>query len=285
MTPSLGTIHGVREAVRAARSRGETIGFVPTMGALHAGHAGLIRLAASRQAFVVASVFVNPTQFGPNEDFERYPRDLDADRAVVAESGGQLVFAPTADEIYPHEMTTAVEVAGLDRELCGPLRPGHFRGVATVVLKLFNIVRPDFAVFGAKDAQQVRVIRRMLRDLDLPVEVVVAPTAREPDGLAMSSRNRYLSESERAAAPGIYRALERCRSRVESGVRDVGELEAELGAELARIPGAEVEYARIVDDELLSPLREARRRVLIACAVRLGRTRLIDNAEAQPPDG
>ena len=285
MTPAVGAILAVRAAIREARGRGETVGFVPTMGALHAGHAGLVRVAAGRGGFTVVSVFVNPTQFGPNEDFARYPRALDDDRRVVAAAGGHLVFAPTAEVMYPPGAVTSVEVAELDRELCGPLRPGHFSGVATVVLKLLNIVQPDFAVFGAKDAQQARIIRRMVRDLDVPVEIIVAPTAREADGLALSSRNRYLAAEERAAAPGIFRALDHCRARLLAGERDVAGLEAGLRAELARIPGAEVEYARIVDDDTLRPLSEARSRVLVACAVRLGRTRLIDNVEVQPPPG
>ena len=280
MTPTATAIPDARRAVADARAQGQAVALVPTMGALHAGHAGLVRLAAARGAFTVVSVFVNPTQFGPHEDFDRYPRALDRDRDIVAEAGGQLVFAPPVEVMYPAGTSTTVEVAGLDRELCGPLRPGHFKGVTTVVLKLFNIVQPDFAVFGAKDAQQVRVINRMVADLDVPVDIVVAPTAREPDGLALSSRNRYLSPAERAAAPGIHAALERCRGRVSGGERGVARLEADLRGELAAIPGASVEYARIVDDESLQPVATVTGPVLIACAVRLGRTRLIDNVEA-----
>lgn len=274
MTPVVTTIAGVRAAVVDARRRGLEVGFVPTMGALHAGHAALVRAARAAGGFVVVSVFVNPTQFGPAEDFGKYPRAPDADRAVCAEAGADVVFAPTAAEMYPARSVTFVEVTELDRELCGPSRPGHFRGVATVVLKLFNIVLPDRAYFGAKDYQQARVVTQMVRDLNVPVTVMVQPTVREADGLAMSSRNRYLSAADRAAAPAIYRALQRVRDRAE---RDVAELEAGLRAELTAIPGARVDYARIVDAESLQPVTGVERPVVAAVAVFLGTTRLIDN--------
>jgi len=274
VTPVVTTIAGVRAAVVDARRRGLEVGFVPTMGALHAGHAALVRAARAAGGFVVVSVFVNPTQFGPAEDFGKYPRAPDADRAVCAEAGADVVFAPTAAEMYPARSVTFVEVTELDRELCGPSRPGHFRGVATVVLKLFNIVLPDRAYFGAKDYQQARVVTQMVRDLNVPVTVMVQPTVREADGLAMSSRNRYLSAADRAAAPAIYRALQRVRDRAE---RDVAELEAGLRAELTAIPGARVDYARIVDAESLQPVTGVERPVVAAVAVFLGTTRLIDN--------
>ena len=276
-TPVVVTIAEVRAAVAAARGRGLTVGLVPTMGALHAGHAALIRAAKRECGVVVVSVFVNPTQFGPTEDFAKYPRTLDADCQTSADAGADLVFAPTAAEVYPEDSVTFVEVTKLDAELCGPRRPGHFRGVATVVLKLFNMVLPDVAVFGAKDAQQVRIIRRMVRDLNVPVRILVEPTVREPDGLALSSRNRYLSPAERAEAPKIYAALQALRVRASHGEWDVARLESALGAALAAIPGARVDYARIVDDEALQPLTRLDRPALAAVAVFLGTTRLIDN--------
>ncbi len=274
--PVAATIAEVRAAVADARAQGQSVGFVPTMGALHAGHGALVRAAAVRCGFVVASVFVNPTQFGPAEDFAKYPRTLDGDRLVVAEAGGHLVFGPSAAEMYPPGSLTHVDVDRLGDGLCGPRRPGHFRGVATVVLKLLNIVRPDVAVFGAKDAQQCRVIRRMVRDLDVPVRIVVEPTVREPDGLALSSRNRYLSPAERAVAPGIYRALQAVRERAETE-KDVALLAAGLRAELAAIPGARVDYADLVDDEDLQPIARLDRPALVAVAVYFVATRLIDN--------
>ena len=246
------------------------------MGALHEGHAALVRAARAAGGFVVVSVFVNPTQFGPKEDFSKYPRTLDADRALCHEAGADLVFAPSAAEMYPERSVTFVEVTELDRELCGPSRPGHFRGVCTVVLKLFNIVLPDRAYFGAKDYQQARIVSQMVRDLNVPVEVKVEPTVREADGLAMSSRNRYLSAGERAAAQAIYRALAGVRDRASSE-KDVATLEAGLRGELTAIPGARVDYARIVDAESLQPITRIERPAVAAVAVFLGTTRLIDN--------
>lgn len=275
--PVVTTVAEVRAAVAAARANGRTVGFVPTMGALHDGHAVLIRAARQATGFVVVSVFVNPTQFGPTEDYQKYPRTLGADCRVAADSGADLVFAPGVDAMYPPGAVTAVEVGGLGDHLCGPSRPGHFRGVCTVVLKLFNIVRPDVTVFGAKDGQQARIIRRMVRDLDVPVEVRVEPTVREPDGLAMSSRNRYLSPADRAAAPGIYRALEAVRAAARAGERDAARLEAVLREGLAAVPGARIDYASIVDDETLQPISRVDRPALAAVAVYLGTTRLIDN--------
>jgi pantoate--beta-alanine ligase len=253
------------------------------MGALHAGHAELIRVARTHTDFVVVSVFVNPTQFGPNEDFAKYPRTLDADRRISADAGGDLIFAPTAAEMYPPNAVTFVEVPGLEAVLCGPRRPGHFRGVATVVLKLFNIVQPDVAVFGAKDAQQATILRKMVADLNVPVEMVIAPTVREPDGLAMSSRNRYLSPAERALAPRIYAALTHLRDRVEAGETDVPKLEADLLAAVSAIPGGRVDYANILHADNLTPMTTLDRPALAAVAVFLGTTRLIDNVVLTPP--
>jgi pantoate--beta-alanine ligase len=276
-TPTVTTISEVRATVALARREGMVVGLVPTMGALHEGHAALIRAARRTAGFVVVSVFVNPTQFGPNEDFSRYPRTPEADQKVCADAGADLIFAPSAAEMYPGGSVTFVEVAQLQDVLCGASRPGHFRGVCTVVLKLFNTVQPDVAVFGAKDFQQARIVRQMVRDLDVPVRVEVEPTVREPDGLALSSRNRYLSPDQRAVAPGIHRALWATRARARAGETDVARLEAALGAELAAIPGARVDYARILDADSLRPVARLDRPAVAAVAVFLGATRLIDN--------
>jgi pantoate--beta-alanine ligase len=277
MAPIATTIAEVRAAVEIARRAGKTVGFVPTMGALHEGHAALVRAAHAASGFVVVSVFVNPTQFGPKEDFAKYPRTLEADQKLSSDAGANLIFAPTVEEMYPERSVTFVEVKELDAELDGPTRPGHFRGVCTAVLKLFNIVRPDVSHFGAKDAQQARIIQQMVRDLNVPVQVRVEPTVREADGLAMSSRNRYLSPTERALAPSIYRALQGIRARALAGEIDVARLESALAADLAAIPGARVDYARILDADLLRPLSRLDRPTLAAVAVFIGTTRLIDN--------
>lgn len=277
MTPVVDTVASLRTAVKAARAAGQTVAFVPTMGALHEGHAALVRAAKAECGFVVVSVFVNPTQFGPKEDFAKYPRTLDADRELCAQAGADLVFAPSAAEVYPPGATAFVEVPGLSDCLEGPSRPGHFRGVCTVVLKLFNMVQPDVAIFGAKDAQQARIIVKMVADLNVPVTVRIAPTIREADGLALSSRNRYLSPAERAAAPRIYAALQAIRTRAAAGEIDVARLESALAADLNAIPGTRLDYARIVDDATLEPLNRLDRPALVAVAVFLGTTRLIDN--------
>lgn len=274
------TITEVRAAVSAAKAAGKSVALVPTMGALHAGHAELIRAAKRRAGFVVVSVFVNPTQFGPAEDFGLYPRTLDADRGLSADAGADLIFAPSATEMYPAGFVSCVEVPKLDAVLCGPRRPGHFRGVCTVVLKLFNIVQPDIAVFGAKDAQQSIILKRMVRDLDVPVEMRIEPTVREPDGLALSSRNRYLSAAERALAPRIFAALQAVRHRAATGEIDVARLQSGLLADLLAIPGARVDYADILDAESLEPIGLLREPALVAVAVFLGGTRLIDNVIA-----
>jgi pantoate--beta-alanine ligase len=247
------------------------------MGALHAGHAALVKAARNGTGFVVVSIFVNPTQFGPNEDYAQYPRTLDADRMICDTAGADLVFAPPVEEMYPGRMVTFVEVTELDRVLCGPSRPGHFRGVCTVVAKLFNLVQPDVAYFGQKDAQQARILQQMVRDLNFPLEIRVEPTVRELDGLAMSSRNRYLSPEDRTAAAGIYRALSAIKARARAGEVDVARLESVLAAELAAIPRARVEYARVLDAETLSARPRLDRPALAAVAVFLGSTRLIDN--------
>jgi pantoate--beta-alanine ligase len=247
------------------------------MGALHEGHAALVRAARAAGGFVVVSIFVNPTQFGPKEDFAKYPRTPDADRELCARAGADLIFAPGAEEVYPPNSLTFVEVGELAERLCGASRPGHFRGVCTVVLKLLNIVQADRAHFGAKDYQQARIISQMVRDLNVPVEVRVEPTVREADGLALSSRNRYLGADERAVAPRIYRALQATRARAAAGEIDAARLESALLAELSAIPGVRVDYASVVDAETLRPLAQLDRPALAAAAVFLGTTRLIDN--------
>ena len=275
-------IADTRSAVAAARAAGKRVGFVPTMGALHAGHASLIRASRAECDFTVVSIFVNPTQFGPNEDYSRYPRTFDADRELCAAVGTDLIFAPTADEIYPPDSRTVVEVAKLQDVLCGQSRPGHFRGVATVVLKLFNIVLPDVAYFGQKDAQQALIIRRMAIDLNLPLTVSVRPTVREPDGLAMSSRNRYLDPAQRHHASALYRTLTHAEALVAGGERSVAAIETAMAGIIAATPGARLDYARVLDAETLDPVDTLDRTVLAALAVYFGATRLIDNTFLRP---
>lgn len=277
MTPVATTIAEVRHVIAEHRTQAKTIGFVPTMGALHEGHAQLIRAARAASGFVVVSIFVNPTQFGPNEDFAKYPRTFEADQKLCTEAGADLIFAPSAEEMYPANSYTFVEVGKLGDHLCGARRPGHFRGVCTVVLKLFNIVCPDVAHFGAKDYQQARILSQMVRDLNVPVDVRIEPTVREVDGLALSSRNRYLNAAERGAAPRIYQALQGTRTRALAGEIDAARLESALHAELSAIPGARIDYASIVDAETLQPLARLDRPAIAAAAVFLGTTRLIDN--------
>jgi pantoate--beta-alanine ligase len=277
MLPIVTTIADVRRAVAEARTQGKTIGFVPTMGALHEGHAALVRAARAASGFVVVSIFVNPTQFGPKEDFAKYPRTLEADQKLCGEAGADLIFSPGVEEMYPSDSFTFVEVAKLGDHLCGASRLGHFRGVCTVVLKLFTIVGPDLAHFGAKDYQQARIITQMVRDLNVPVSVRVEQTVREPDGLALSSRNRYLNATERAVAPRIYQALQATRTRALAGEIDAARLESALAAELSAIPGARLDYASVVDAATLQPLARLDRPAVAAVAVFLGTTRLIDN--------
>jgi pantoate--beta-alanine ligase len=271
------TIEQVRAAVARARVAARLVGLVPTMGALHEGHASLIRLARAETGFVVVSVFVNPTQFGPQEDLERYPRPFEQDVAVCARDGADLVFHPAPPTIYPPGFRTYVEVRGLGDVLEGASRPGHFRGVATVVLKLLHIVRPDVAYFGRKDAQQVRVLEQMVRDLDVPVALHVGPTVREADGLALSSRNVYLDPAQRRAAAGISQALDEARRLIEAGERRAAEAARRVHERIAAAPGARVDYVAVVDYDTLRPIDVLRGRVLVAVAVYFGTTRLIDN--------
>jgi pantoate--beta-alanine ligase len=265
--------------VRALR-RGTpgTWGFVPTMGYLHAGHISLVQRARAENDHVAVSIFVNPTQFGPQEDLSRYPRDLKRDLELLEAEGVDLVFAPEAPEMYPAGFQTYVEVTEVTRPLEGASRPGHFRGVATVVVKLFNIVQPDRAYFGQKDAQQAVVVQRMTRDLDLPLEIVVCPIAREVDGLALSSRNVYLNPQERVAATVLSRALRAAGERYAAGERGGDALRAAMSAALAAEPLARPEYVSAADPETLAELEHAEHGVLLSMAVRIGTTRLIDNA-------
>ena len=272
----VGEIEEVREAVAQARAKGGSIGFFPTLGGLHEGHLSLIRRARADNDFVVASVFVNPTQFGPDEDLEAYPRQLEADAAMVEECGGDLVFAPSEAEMYPADASTYVEVEGLTEVLCGAYRPGHFRGVTTVVAKLLNIVCPDRAYFGEKDFQQLAIIRRMVRDLNMPVEIVGCSTVREADGLAMSSRNSYLTLEQRQAAPAIHQALTLGAEAVRNGCAPA-EAERIVRDHIENTSALRVQYARALDPETLAEPDYTGPPILLAAAVFAGDTRLIDN--------
>lgn len=262
--------------------QGRTIGFVPTMGALHAGHGSLIEAAVDTCDFVVVSIFVNPTQFGPGEDFEKYPRTLETDAAYCEQVGADLVFAPSAEEMYPDAPLTWVDVEELTNRLCGTSRPGHFRGVTTVCAKLFHIVGADVAFFGQKDAQQAAVIRRMVRDLNLPVDIRVCPIVREPSGLAMSSRNKYLSADERERATCLYRALTHCEKHISEGQTQTASL-IEVMRQIIEQQGGQIDYISIVDPDTLAPLARIEQKALIALAVYMGKTRLIDNMLIEMP--
>jgi pantoate--beta-alanine ligase len=271
------------ESLRRARARFGQVGFVPTMGYLHEGHLSLVRRARQECSAVVVSIFVNPTQFGPQEDLAAYPRDSERDIALLRNEQVDLLFFPSADEIYPPGFTTYVQVEGLTERLEGTARPGHFRGVTTVVCKLLNIVQPARAYFGQKDAQQAIVVQTMTRDLNLPTEIVVAPTMREPDGLAMSSRNIYLAPHERQAATVLYRALRAAQQRYEEGTRSAEELRETMRRELAAEPLAQPDYISAADPHTLSELEQVGAGGgLLSLAVRIGATRLIDNILLSP---
>jgi len=271
------TIELIRSLVRAARSGGKIIGLVPTMGALHVGHISLIEAAVKECEFVVVSIFVNPTQFVPGEDFEKYPRPLEADLQICRKAGADVVFAPTPGQMYPAENLTWVNVEKLTEPLCGRFRTGHFRGVTTVCTKLFNIVAPDIAFFGRKDAQQAIVIRRMVADLNMPLEIVICPTVREPNGLAVSSRNKYLTEQQKKDAANIYKSLQKCRQMIDAGVKETTEIITAMSKILQFIPSIEIEYISIVDAETLQNIDQIAGKVLAAVAVKIGPARLIDN--------
>jgi pantoate--beta-alanine ligase len=281
------TIDALRAALDGHRTAGQTVGFVPTMGFLHEGHASLMEAARSATDVVVTSIFVNPLQFGPTEDLDAYPRDLSADTALAERCGVDLLFVPATAEMYPSPMRTTVSVSGVSELLEGRTRPTHFDGVATVVAKLFSIVGPCRAFFGEKDFQQLAVVRRMVHDLSLPIDVVGCPTVREPDGLAMSSRNAYLTPAERAAAPVVHAALQAGRAAVLAGERDAARVRQVMADVIGAEPLAELDYAEVVDaatfeerDPLVGSLR-------LLAAVRFGRARLIDNlgVEVEGPDG
>ena len=267
----------VQAQVLAWKRQGLTVGLVPTMGYLHEGHASLIRRAAAECDRVVVSVFVNPTQFGPNEDLESYPRDLEHDMLLIKECGGNLVFAPQPADMYGQGTRTWVTVEGLTKELCGRSRPIHFRGVATVVCKLMNIAQPDRAYFGQKDAQQLAVIRQMVSDLNMPVQVVGCPIVRESDGLAKSSRNTYLNAQERQAALVLSRSLAEGRKLLEAGTTDTGRVLARIEEVLKSEPLARIDYVQAVDADTIEPVHKVSGNVLFAIAVSIGKTRLIDN--------
>ena len=267
----------MRRAAASLRREGRTIALVPTMGALHKGHLSLIREADARADTVVVSVFVNPTQFGPLEDFDTYHRDLERDINLAQEAGGDIVFAPAVDDMYPEGSVTHVCVSGLTEKLCGAFRPGHFDGVCMVVAKLLNIVRPHLAVFGQKDGQQAAIVERMVSDLDMGVEILRSKTVREYDGLAMSSRNANLSEIERGEAAVLYRSLEHAMSRYGAGERSVERVVSEMRDMIDAGRTTEIQYVAAVDAKTLEDVDELKRGVMLALAVFVGKTRLIDN--------
>lgn len=295
----IGSIHEMRELSRTRRTKGARLGLVPTMGALHEGHLSLVRAAKAKTDVVAVSIFVNPTQFGPTEDFTRYPRDLEKDCGLLEREGVDVVFAPSAQEMYPEksallptsgrsaapsssDATTWVTVEGLSERLCGKSRPGHFRGVATVVAKLFNIVEPDVAFFGQKDAAQVAVIKRMVRDLNMPVEIEVCPIVRESDGLALSSRNAYLTPDERKMALVLNASLQRAQKVFDDGERDAAKITHEAKKAFVWQPAVKLDYLEMVDPQTLEPITNINKRTLVAVAAFVGNTRLIDNILLEP---
>lgn len=277
------TISKIRRRIGECRRSGRRIGFVPTMGALHAGHGALIERARADSDFVAVSIFVNPTQFDRKDDYERYARTFPEDVALCSAMGADLVFAPEASEMYPTSLDTSVNVARVSEGLCGQFRPGHFRGVATVVAKLFHIVQPDQSYFGEKDAQQLAVIRRMVADLNMPIEIIAVPTVREPDGLALSSRNRHLNPQERASAPVLYRSLLAAKQLIEDdGCTDARQIRQTAARVLEEESTVRLEYLEIVEPDDMTPLDRIAGPVRIAIAAWLGSTRLIDNVLCVP---
>jgi len=272
-------IDGIRAAVSEARNAGRTIAFVPTMGSLHSGHLSLVEAAKKTGALVVVSIYVNPTQFGPNEDYQQYPRTFDADRQACGTAGVDMIFAPEDEEMYPPGDQTRVRPGPLAESMCGACRPGHFEGVCTVVAKLFNVVQPDVAYFGQKDAQQAVVLQRMVRDLCMPTRIEVCPLVREEDGLALSSRNARLTREERERSLCLYKALGTGRDMLMGGEQTTGRIIAAMQAVIAEAGRSEVtvDYLSIIDPETLAPISEPAGRVLIAGAIHIGETRLIDN--------
>jgi pantoate--beta-alanine ligase len=276
------TIAWMKQSARLARVENHIVGLIPTMGALHVGHLALVERAKKECSHLITSIFVNPKQFGPKEDLAKYPRTFEADREKLAVAGVDSIFAPEPADVYPSGFRTYVSVEGLSERLEGRSRPGHFRGVSTVVLKLLEIVQPHFAYFGRKDAQQVRIISQMVRDLNLDTEIVVCPIVREADGLALSSRNAYLSAEERKAAKVLHRALTAARDALGAGVRDALQLQTALGKVLQAEPLAAVDYAEIVDADTFEPVTRVSRPCYVVLAVFVGRTRLIDNLYIEP---
>lgn len=279
------TVEWMKQTSRQAEAAGRVIGLIPTMGALHAGHLSLVRAARERCSPIVVSIFVNPKQFGPSEDFQKYPRDLEKDRALLETFNVDYLFVPEAAEIYPRDFHTSVHVEGLSEKFEGRVRPGHFQGVTTVVLKLFEIVRPRFAYFGRKDAQQARIIRQMSADLNLDSEIVVCPILREPDGLAMSSRNAYLKNDERRAAQILFQSLDAVRRKIATGARETSSLLDVLRSTVAAERVAKLDYAEIVDADSFEPITFLRGNCLVLIAARIGSTRLIDNMLVEEHDG
>ena len=273
------TVDEMKSLSRRWREEGYTIGFVPTMGYLHEGHLSLVRRAREENDKVVVSIFVNPTQFGPNEDYNRYPRDLDRDMKLLEPIGVDAVFYPSVEEMYPEGYKTYVEVVDITERLCGASRPGHFRGVTTVCTKLFNIVMPHRAYFGKKDFQQYVVIKNMVRDLNMDLEIVPMPIVREPDGLAMSSRNTYLNPEERKAATCLYRSLKRAVELFESGERSARRIREEVVKVIEAEPLAKIDYVEVVDPETFRPVEQVEKGTLVALAVFVGPARLIDNVQ------
>ncbi|HOJ93618.1 pantoate--beta-alanine ligase [Fervidobacterium sp. 2310opik-2] len=270
------TINEMKRLSKEAIDKGKTIGFVPTMGYLHEGHLSLVKKAREDNDIVVVSIFVNPTQFGPNEDFNRYPRDLERDLRLLEPLNVDYVFYPSVEEMYPKNYSVYVDEVELSKYLCGAKRPGHFRGVCTVVTKLFNIVKPTRAYFGQKDAQQFRILRRMVQNLNMDVEMIEMPIVRESDGLAMSSRNVYLNEEERKEATRLHKSLLKAKELIESGERDVSKIK-NLMLEILNHPLLKIDYVEIVDEETLKPIEKIEGKVIIALAVFVGKARLIDN--------
>ncbi|MGH7549975.1 MAG: pantoate--beta-alanine ligase [Gemmatimonadota bacterium] len=282
MTLRVETIVECRAEIARARKAGRRIGFVPTMGALHEGHLSLLDAAREKEKWVALSIFVNPLQFGPGEDLERYPRDLERDIELAAVRGADLVFVPSLEEMMPRPLASRIAMEGIVEDFEGAARPGHFAGVLTIVTKLFHIVQPDVAVFGQKDAQQAAAVRRLVADLDFPIQIVVAPIVRDEDGVALSSRNAYLSDEVRMRARAIFRSLETARSRVLEGEREARSVERAMIEVLNGTPGVEVEYASVVDPDLFQRLERIDGPALAVVAARVASTRLIDNLMLVP---
>ncbi|ADQ45604.1 pantoate/beta-alanine ligase [Caldicellulosiruptor kronotskyensis 2002] len=270
-------IQEMKDIIKKLKKEGKSIGFVPTMGYLHEGHLSLVRLSKQQNDITIMSIFVNPIQFGPNEDYDRYPRDFERDKSLAEKEGVDYIFYPSVEEMYPEDFKTVVSVKKITEIMCGKSRPGHFDGVATVVLKLFNIVNPDRAYFGQKDAQQLAVIKQMVKDLNLDVEIVPCPIVREQDGLAMSSRNVYLSEEERKSATVLYRALNLAKEMIEKGQKDVSSIKRAMEEMILKEKYTKIDYIEFVNNDTFEIISKVEGKVLIALAVFVGKARLIDN--------